>query len=498
MDFGPLIEKIRGRLADLEREVADPALFADPRRAGEALREHARARALLDDWTQLGALRREAAESARLVHDPDPELAALAREEGCILEKQIAAVELRVREALLPPDENEGRDAIVEIRAGTGGEEAALFAAALHRMYSRYAEAHLFKVETLEASPSEAGGFKEIIFRVSGERVFRALKFESGVHRVQRVPATEAQGRIHTSTATVAVLPEAREIDIELRPEDLRIDVARSGGPGGQGVNTTDSAVQILHIPTGRIVKCQDGRSQQQNKEKALRILRARLLEERQREEDDRLAATRRRQVGTGGREEKIRTYNFPQNRVTDHRINLTLHSLDEFLEGTLDPMIEALRADDADRAQALRTQAMDAAPACPGTLNDQPFEWLADADPRLGPVCEAFIDGKYYWLPFDRVAELTIDEPDDTLDLVWIGAELALGNGGAKHVLIPTRYPGSDASEDDAIRTSRRTEWIGSDALGYRGLGQREWVTDRGETGLLDVRKVTLVGVTG
>ncbi len=160
--------------------------------------------------------------------------------------------------------------------------------------------------------------------------------------------------------------------------------------------------------------------------------------------------------------------------------------------------MIEALRADDADRAQALRTQAMDAAPACPGTLNDQPFEWLADADPRLGPVCEAFIDGKYYWLPFDRVAELTIDEPDDTLDLVWIGAELALGNGGAKHVLIPTRYPGSDASEDDAIRTSRRTEWIGSDALGYRGLGQREWVTDRGETGLLDVRKVTLVGVTG
>jgi peptide chain release factor 1 len=223
-------------------------------------------------------------------------------------------------------------------------------------MYHRYAESAGLKTEDLESSPSELGGFKEAIFRVSGESVFRKLRYESGVHRVQRVPATEAQGRIHTSTATVAVLPEAEDVDLELKPEDLRIEVSRSGGPGGQGVNTTDSAVQVLHIPTGLIVRCQDGRSQIKNKERALSILRARLLERKQREEAEKYSAQRRGQIGTGGREEKIRTYNFPQNRVTDHRIGMTLHNLDHMIDGDLAELIGALQA--ADVAERLRESA--------------------------------------------------------------------------------------------------------------------------------------------
>src|SRR5262249_30869428 len=231
-----------------------------------------------------------------------------------------------------------------------GGDEAALFVADLYRMYCRYAEANGLKTELMETSPSGLGGFKEVIFKASGESVFRKIRYESGVHRVQRVPATEAQGRIHTSTATVAVLPEAEEVDIEIKPQDLRIEVCRAGGPGGQGVNTTDSAVQVLHIPTGKIVRCQDGRSQQKNKEKALTILRARLLEERQQEEAEKYSAHRRSLIGSGGREEKIRTYNFPQNRVTDHRIGLTLFNLDLFMEGQLDEMVTTLQASDMEQ----------------------------------------------------------------------------------------------------------------------------------------------------
>jgi len=263
------------------------------------------------------------------------------------LEKRVAELEQELQIGLLPPDENENRDAIIEIRAGTGGNEAAIFAADLYRMYHRYAESAGLKTEDLESSPSELGGLKEAIFKVSGESVFRKLRYESGVHRVQRVPATEAQGRIHTSTATVAVLPEAEDVDLELKPEDLRIEVSRSGGPGGQGVNTTDSAVQVLHIPTGTIVRCQDGRSQLKNKEKAMSILRARLLERKQREEEEKYSAQRRGQIGTGGREEKIRTYNFPQNRLTDHRIGLTLYNLDRVIDGDLEEMIKALQAAD-------------------------------------------------------------------------------------------------------------------------------------------------------
>jgi peptide chain release factor 1 len=257
----------------------------------------------------------------------------------------------------------------MEIRAGTGGNEAALFAADLFRMYSKYAETHGFKIEELEGSASELGGFKEIIFQVSGQSVFRVLRYESGVHRVQRVPLTEAQGRIHTSTATVAVLPEAEEVDIEIRPEDIRIEVSRAGGPGGQGVNTTDSAVQVLHIPTGKIVRCQDGRSQQKNKEKALAILRSRLLEEKQLEEAEKYSAHRKSLIGSGGREEKIRTYNFPQNRVTDHRISLTLYNLDLFMEGQLEEMVTALQASDME--QRLKEAGLNSVSASAGVSGD-------------------------------------------------------------------------------------------------------------------------------
>src|SRR6266581_3121359 len=347
MDLDSLIERKRGRFEQLDREVADPRLFDNRKRAGEIMREHASIKELLARWDRLETARRQLDDNRELTTSRDIEIAAMADDEIPDLEKWVADLEREIQIGMLPADENENRDAIVEIRAGTGGSEAAIFAADLYRMYNRYAEAAGLKTEDLESSPSELGGLKEAIFRVSGESVFRKLRYESGVHRVQRVPATEAQGRIHTSTATVAVLPEAEDVDVDLKPEDLRIEVCRSGGPGGQGVNTTDSAVQIMHIPTGRIVRCQDGRSQQKNKEKALSILRARLLEEKQREEEAKYSAHRKTQIGSGGREEKIRTYNFPQNRITDHRIGLTLYNLDRVMEGDLSEMIHALQAAD-------------------------------------------------------------------------------------------------------------------------------------------------------
>jgi peptide chain release factor 1 len=350
MDFRPLIDQKRRRFEELEALVGSSSLFENPKRAKEIMREHSNVKRVLESWDVLEKKQRELEENRVLAAGDDAEFAELAAAEIPGLEADIEKRSKEVQVALLPPEPHEDRDAIVEIRGGTGGSEAALFAADLYRMYSRYAESHGLKIEELESSPSELGGLKEVIFKVSGEHVFRTLRYESGVHRVQRVPVTEAQGRIHTSTATVAVLPEAEEIDLELRPEDLRIEVCRAGGPGGQGVNTTDSAVQVLHIPTGKIVRCQDGRSQQKNKEKALAILRARLLEEKQQEEAEKYSAHRKSLIGSGGREEKIRTYNFPQNRVTDHRIGLTLFNLDLFMEGQLDDMVTALQSSDLEQ----------------------------------------------------------------------------------------------------------------------------------------------------
>ena len=362
MDFNFLIDRKRERFAELEREVADASLFSNRKRASEIMREHAGIKQLLERWNELEAARKQLDDNRELVTSRDVEIAAMADDEIPDLENRVRELEREIQILLLPSDETEERDAIIEIRAGAGGNEAAIFAADLYRMYNRYAESAGLKTEDLESSPSELGGLKEIIFRVSGESVFRKLRYESGVHRVQRVPATEAQGRIHTSTATVAVLPEAEDVDIELKPDDLRIEVSRAGGPGGQGVNTTDSAVQVLHIPTGTIVRCQDGRSQLKNKDKALSILRARLLERKQREEAEKYSAQRRGQIGTGGREEKIRTYNFPQNRITDHRISLTLYNLDRVIEGDLGEMISALQAADMKERIAMEG----AAPSAP------------------------------------------------------------------------------------------------------------------------------------
>ena len=347
MDYSVLIAKKRRRFEELEEEISGGLVFDNAGRARDVLREHARLKELAELWDAYQKTEQELEESQRLAASEDAEMAELASAEIPSLGKRLGQLEKDLQIALLPPEPGEDRDAIVEIRAGTGGTEAALFAADLYRMYSRFAEANRWKVEAMDSSQADLGGLKEIVFRLSGDSVFRKMRYESGVHRVQRVPATEAQGRIHTSTATVAVLPEAEEIDIELKMEDLRIEVCRSGGPGGQGVNTTDSAVQILHIPTGRIVRCQDGRSQQQNKERALQIMRSRLLEDKRRHEEEKYSAHRRSLIGGGGREEKIRTYNFPQNRVTDHRIGLTIYSLDRFIEGDIEEMIDSLQASD-------------------------------------------------------------------------------------------------------------------------------------------------------
>ena len=347
LDFTPLIAKRRTRFDELEKAITDPSLFDDAKKAREVLKEHSRVKELLTTWDDLENSRRQLVENEELAKGNDAEMAELAKAEIEEINARIPKLEQAVLLSLLPPQPDDDRDAIVEIRAGAGGSEAAIFAGDLYRMYTRYAEANGLRTEMIEASANDAGGYKEVIFQVFGDDVFRRLRYESGVHRVQRVPATEAQGRIHTSTATVAVLPEAEEVDIEIRPQDLRIEVCRAGGPGGQGVNTTDSAVQVMHLPTGKIVRCQDGRSQQKNKEKALTILRARLLEEKRAEEDAKYAAHRKSQIGSGGREEKIRTYNFPQNRLTDHRIGLTLYNLDRVMEGEIADLIAAIEAAD-------------------------------------------------------------------------------------------------------------------------------------------------------
>ncbi len=336
MDYSSLIQKRRIRFAELEEAVGDPELFSNPKRATEILREHRNLKHSLDLWENLETAKRQLADNQELSKSDDPDFAEMAAEEIPVLENTIERLAGELQYALLPADPNEDRDALVEIRAGAGGDEASLFAAELMRMYQRYSEARGWKAEHLESSPSEVGGFKEVILKITGDEVFRFLKYESGVHRVQRVPSTETQGRVHTSTVTVAVLPEAEEVDIEIRQEDLRIEVCRAGGAGGQHVNRTESAVQIFHLPTGTYVRCEDGRSQTKNKEMALQILRSKLYEKKMRDQQAAYSEHRRSLIGSGDRSEKIRTYNFPQSRITDHRIGYTSHNLAGVIAGDL------------------------------------------------------------------------------------------------------------------------------------------------------------------
>ncbi len=333
------------RLEELYILLADPAVIADTDRIRELGREHRTLEEIVRVWRDLDAVRSGVDEAREIIRENvDEDLLELARSESAEGEIRLDELEKELRTLLIPRDPDDSRNTIVEIRAGTGGEEAGLFGADLFRMYSHYAEKQGWKVEIMSGTPSELGGYKEIIFLVSGEDVYGKLRYESGVHRVQRVPTTETQGRIHTSAASVVILLEAKEVEVALDPEDLRIDVYRSSGPGGQSVNTTDSAVRVTHVPTGLVVSCQDEKSQHKNKAKALKILRSRLLELRRKEQADSEAVKRRNMVAGGDRSAKIRTYNFPQNRVTDHRIKLTLHSLHEILDGDLDEMIEAVR----------------------------------------------------------------------------------------------------------------------------------------------------------
>src|SRR5579872_2981991 len=355
MDLRPYIQKFASRLTEVETALSDPKAFDNPAKAQELSREYARLKELVAAGERyLKVLAELTGQEEILKSEPaESELAQMARAETEPLRVEEKRLAQKLHFGLAPPDPADSRNTIIEIRAGAGGSESALFAADLYRMYTHYAEGRGWKIEAMDSSPSDLGGFKEIIFGVTGADVFKRLKYESGVHRVQRVPATEAQGRIHTSTATVAVLPEAQEVDIEIKPEDLEINVCRASGKGGQGVNTTDSAVQIQHKPTGLIVRCADERSQQKNKASAMSVLRSRLLERKVAEENAKYAAQRKEQVGTGERNERIRTYNFSQNRVTDHRIELTLYNLPVVLEGDLVPSIEPLMAHDLEEKMA-------------------------------------------------------------------------------------------------------------------------------------------------
>ncbi|NBF40692.1 MAG: peptide chain release factor 1 [Spirochaetes bacterium] len=350
------LEQLKQRYDELQELIADPDIHKDPKRYKELMQEHSHLSELVAAYDEYTETQQAVAETRELVEqEQDSDMKAMAREELENLEEKEQSLLNKLKIMLVPKDPLDGKDTIVEIRAGTGGDEASLFAANLYRMYSRFAEKNKWKIEVMDQSPTEVGGFKEIVFSVAGRNVYGNLKYESGVHRVQRVPTTESGGRIHTSAVTVAVLPEAEDTDIQLANEDLRIDVFRSSGPGGQSVNTTDSAVRITHIPTGTVVTCQDEKSQHKNKAKALRVLKARLYEAeelRKRQERD---TARKSQIGSGDRSERIRTYNFPQNRITDHRINLTLYKLDHVLQGELDEAVEALKL--TDREESLKAE---------------------------------------------------------------------------------------------------------------------------------------------
>ncbi|HEX2610203.1 MAG TPA: peptide chain release factor 1 [Gemmatimonadales bacterium] len=342
------------RAEEIGQALADPATARDPAKLKSLGREHTRLAPVVKLATRLTRLQQDLEQARELVTESDPELVGLAKADLARLPSEISSLQEQLHQLLLPRDPHDDRDAIIEIRAGTGGDEAALFAADLYRMYQRYSESHRLSWEPISISEGLLGGIKEAIVAVRGDEAYGLLRRESGVHRVQRVPATETQGRIHTSAATVAILPEAEEVDIKLDPQDLKIDVFRSSGPGGQSVNTTDSAVRITHLPTGLVVSQQDQKSQLQNKIKALEVLRARLLDRMLAEQEAARSRDRRAMVGTGDRSAKIRTYNFPQSRITDHRINLSVHNLNDVLNGNLDELVNALR-------MASRQELMDA-----------------------------------------------------------------------------------------------------------------------------------------
>ena len=349
MNLLPHIEQFRKRRDELESALSSPDVANNNKQFLDMTLEYSRMKNLAELGERFLKVINDINNNKELVQlEPaESEFSALAKEDLINLEEEHRKLELELQFGIIPPDPADSRDTIVEIRAGAGGAESALFCCDLHRMYIRYAESQGWKTEQMDASVSDLGGYKEVIFGIKGQNVFKKLKFESGVHRVQRVPETETQGRVHTSTVTVAVLPEAEEVDIELNPDELEINVCRASGPGGQGVNTTDSAVQIQHKPTGMIVRCMDSRSQQKNKEQAMKVLRSRLLEIKIAEEHAKYAAERKSQVGTGERNERIRTYNFSQNRVTDHRIDLTLYNLPTFIEGEIEEIVSALLAND-------------------------------------------------------------------------------------------------------------------------------------------------------
>ncbi|WP_320174995.1 peptide chain release factor 1 [Maridesulfovibrio sp.] len=352
------LEDIERSFMDLEQELADPEVYNNQERYRKVTMAHAELGDVVAAFREYKKLSADLEDNKEMAKDSDPEIREMAEMEIAEIKDRLPKLEEELKLLLLPKDPMDGKNIILEIRAGTGGEEAALFAADLFRMYSRFAESNGWKVEVMNSNPTGTGGFKEIIAAISGSRIYSMMKYESGTHRVQRVPATETQGRIHTSAATVAIMPEAEEVDVQVRNEDLRIDVFRASGPGGQSVNTTDSAIRITHLPTGLVVICQDEKSQHKNKAKAMKVLCSRLLQAEQDKQHAEMAEQRRAQVGSGDRSERIRTYNFPQGRVTDHRINLTLYKLDAVIEGDMKELVESLISHY--QSEALKQQAQD------------------------------------------------------------------------------------------------------------------------------------------